>query len=63
MRDFIYDGGVKIIYGADQLSLVTEEIAKLGKNILIVPTGSFLSDGHYEELEKNLLLPDWVFSA
>ncbi len=54
MRDFIYDSGVKIIYGADQRNLVIEEIAKLGKNVLIVPTASFVSGGHYGELEQQL---------
>lgn len=54
MRDFIYDSGVKIIYGTDQKTLVIEEIAKLGKNLLLVPTASFVSGGHYEELEQQL---------
>ncbi len=54
MKDFIFDGGVKIIYGADQIKLVAEEIAKLGKRLLIVPTGSFIANGHYEELESSL---------
>lgn len=51
MKDFIYDAGVKIIYGKGQMEAVVEEISKLGKKVLIVPTGSFVSGGHYEELE------------
>ncbi len=54
MKDFIYDSGVRIIYGADQLPLVTREIAGLGKRLLVVPTGSFLSGGHYAALEQSL---------
>ena len=54
MKDFIFDGGVKIIYGADQIKLIAEEISKLGKRLLIVPTGSFIGNGHYEELESSL---------
>lgn len=59
MKDFIYDGGVKIIYGADQQTLVAQEIAKLGKRLLIVPTGSFVSGGHFEEL-KNCLITEGI---
>lgn len=55
MKDFIYDGGVKIIYGAEQQTLVAQEIAKLGKKLLIVPTGSFVSGGHLEELKNSLI--------
>lgn len=55
MKDFIYDGGVKIIYGADQQTLVAQEIAKLGKRLLIVPTGSFVAGGHLEELKDSLV--------
>lgn len=54
MKSFVYDSNVKIIYGADQINLVAEEIAKLGKRLLIVPTGSFISGGHYEELTSPL---------
>ena len=54
MKDFVYDGDVKIIYGTDQITLVSEEIAKLGKKVLIVPTGSFISNGHFEALKSHL---------
>lgn len=54
MKDFVFDGGVRVIYGADQLSLVAKELAKLGKRLLVVSTGSFLADGHYEALERSL---------
>ncbi len=54
MKDFVYDSGVKIIYGENQMKLVTEEISKIGKKVLIVPTDSFVTGGHYEELERNL---------
>lgn len=54
MKDFIYDGGVRIIYGADQIALVSEEIAKLGKRALIVPTGSFVAGGHYAAFQESL---------
>lgn len=50
MTDFIYDGGVRIIYGASQMQSVVNEIAGLGKRLLIIPTGSFLAGGHYEKL-------------
>lgn len=54
MKDFVFDGGVRIIYGADQLPLVAKELAKLGKHLLVVSTGSFLAGGHYEALERSL---------
>ena len=54
MKDFVYDSGVKIIYGENQMKLVTEEISKIGKKVLIVPTDSFVTGGHYEELKRNL---------
>ena len=50
MRDFVYDGGVRILYGAGQMETVVREIARLGKQLLAVPTGSFLAGGHYEKL-------------
>ena len=50
MKSFVYDSNVKIIYGADQIQVVSEEIGKFGKRLLVVSTGSFLSGGHYEEL-------------
>ena len=31
MQDFIYEGGIRILYGAGQLSAVAKELAKLGK--------------------------------
>ena len=54
MKDFVYDSGVRIIYGAGQAGLVVQEIAKLGSRLLVVPTGSFVSGGRYAELEKRL---------
>ena len=54
MKSFVYDGGPRILYGADQLPLVVEEIARLGTRLLVVPTGSFVSGGHYAALEQRL---------
>ena len=54
MKDFVYDSGVRIFYGAGQIDQVVEEIAKLGRRLLVVPTGSFAANGHYEELEHRL---------
>ena len=54
MRDFVYDGGVRILYGAGQMETVVREIARLGKQLLAVPTGSFLAGGHYEKLAQAL---------
>ena len=54
MKDFIYDSGVRIFYGAGQMETVVQEIAKLGKRLLAVPTGSFVMGGHYEKLEQAL---------
>ena len=54
MRDFVYNSGVRIFYGAGQLPAVTAELAALGKRLLAVSTGSFIANGHYEELERSL---------
>ncbi len=54
MKDFAYDGGVRILYGAGQLPLMAAETAKLGKRLLVVATESFISGGHYEALESAL---------
>ena len=55
MKDFIYEGsGVRILYGAGQMETAAQGIAKLGRRLLIVPTGSFLTGGHYEKLEQAL---------
>lgn len=54
MKDFVYDGGVRVIYGENQRELVAKETAKLGSRLLIVPTGSFISGGHYNELKESL---------
>lgn len=54
MNDFIYDSGVRIFYGAGQLPAVTAELAKLGKRLLAVSTGSFIANGHYEEFARSL---------
>ena len=54
MKDFIYDSGVRIFYGAGQMETVIQEISKLGKRILVVYTDSFLDGGHYEKLEHSL---------
>lgn len=50
MKDFVYDGGVKILYGAAQLELAAAELAKLGRRVLVVATGSFVKNGHYSAL-------------
>ena len=54
MKDFIYDGGVRILYGAGQMETVVQEIDKLGKRILVVSADSFFVGGHYERLERTL---------
>lgn len=54
MKDFIYDGSIRIFYGAGQMETVVQEIARLGKRLLVVPTGSFLAGGHYGKLERSL---------
>ena len=54
MKDFILDGNVRIYYGAGQMETVAQEIAKLGRRLLTVLTGSFLAGGHYETLEQAL---------
>ena len=54
MKDFVYDGGVRILYGAGQMETVAREIAKLGRQVLVVPTSSFLAGGHYEKLKQAL---------
>ena len=54
MKDFVYDGGVRIIYGAGQADFVAAELAKLGQRVLVVPTGSFVAGGHYQALESRL---------
>ena len=50
MKDFVYDGGVKILCGAAQLELAAAELAKLGRRVLVVATGSFVKNGHYSAL-------------
>lgn len=54
MKDFIYNGDLHIIYGSDQQEHFAQEIAKLGKKLLIVPTGSFVREGYYEDLKNSL---------
>ena len=54
MEDFICDSNVRIFYGAGQMENVVQEIARLGKRLLMVPTGSFLAGGHYGKLEQAL---------
>ena len=54
MKDFIFDSGVRILYGAGQMETAAREIAKLGGRILIVAAGSFLAGGHYEEFARAL---------
>lgn len=54
MKDFIYDGSVRIFYGAGQMETVVREIRKLGQRLLIVPTGSFLAGGHFKKLVQAL---------
>ena len=38
MQDFVYEGGIRIFYGAEQLPAVTAELARLGKRLLAVST-------------------------
>ena len=54
MKDFIYDSNVRIVYGAGQMDYVVQEIAKRASRLLVVPTGSFVSGGHYAELAARL---------
>ena len=54
MKSFVYDSSVRIVYGTEQLPVVVEELAKLGKRLLVIPTGSFIANGYYEELERSL---------
>lgn len=54
MKDFVYDAGVKIVYGANQIGYVVQEISKLGKRALVVPTGSFIAGGHFDVLKNEL---------
>ena len=54
MKDFIYDSGVRIFYGAGQMENIVQEIKKLGDRLLIVPTGSFLASEHCAKLEQAL---------
>ena len=54
MKSFVYDSGVRIVYGAEQLPVVVEELTKLGKRLLVIPTGSFITNGYYEALERSL---------
>ena len=43
MKDFIYDGNVRIFYGAGQTENVVRELMKLGRRLLIVSAGSFIA--------------------
>ena len=54
MKDFIYDGNVRIFYGADQTENVVRELMKLGRRLLIVSAGSLIAGGHYQKLEQAL---------
>ena len=54
MNDFVYESGVRIYYGASQREAVVTELAKLGQRVLVVPTGSFVANGHEAELEAFL---------
>lgn len=54
MKDFIYDGPVRVVYGPGQMEMVTEKIVKLGKKILVVPDASFMQAGHYGVLVSML---------
>ena len=54
MQGFIYEGGIRILYGAGQLPAVVKELAKLGKRLLAVSTGSFIANGHYEGFARSL---------
>ena len=54
MKDFIYEGPVRIIYGAGQFDFVINEIAKLGKKVLIISGKSFSTGGHLGKLTSKL---------
>ena len=54
MKDFIYEGNVRIIYGAGQFKTVCNEVSKLGKQVLIVPDASFIAGDHLTPLVENL---------
>ena len=54
MKGFVYDSGIRILYGADQSETVVQEISKLGNRLLIVSADSFLAGGHYKTLERAL---------
>ena len=55
MKDFIYEGKVRILYGAGQFEYVVDEIVCLGKKILIVPTASFVKARNLEQLTEKLV--------
>lgn len=54
MNDFIFENNVKIIYGTSQIDHVTQEICKSGKNILLIPTHSFIAAGNLIPLTEKL---------
>ena len=54
MKDFIYEGHVKIIYGAGQMDYVLSEIKNLGQNVLVVPAPSFVRSGNFKVLKEAL---------
>lgn len=45
MIDFIYEGKVRILYGAGKMDNVVEKIKSLGNKVLLVPTASFIRSG------------------
>lgn len=58
MKDFIYEGHVKVVYGTDQIDYVISEIKNLGQNVLLVPAPSFVHSGNFKILEEKLTNSD-----
>lgn len=54
MKDFIYEGHVRIIYGAGQMDYVVSEIKNIGQKVLLVPAPSFVRSEHFEVLKERL---------
>ncbi|MEH6884227.1 iron-containing alcohol dehydrogenase, partial [Priestia megaterium] len=51
MENFIYHNPTKLIFGKDQLQVLSEELPKYGKNILLVyGGGSIKKNGLYDQV-------------
>ena len=51
MKDFVYNGTVRIVYGAGQMENVVKEISSHGKKAMIVPAHSFVAGGKLAPLK------------